>query len=49
MRLKLEWYEAKAENLGYAFLGEVDRSIAAIREKPTVYARSHYCSHCAVT
>ena len=32
-----DWYEAKARNLGCEFLDEVDRSIAAIRDTPTLW------------
>ena len=31
------WYEARANNLGTEFVGEVDRAIQAVRESPTIW------------
>ena len=41
IRSAYEWYETKRENLGRAFVVEIDRTLQLIKEQPDIYARSH--------
>ncbi len=34
-----EYYESKAENLGYKFLDQVERSLASIKENPKAWQK----------
>ena len=38
IRAAYEWYEKQRENLGRAFLVEVDRTFEAIEDRPEAYA-----------
>ncbi len=41
IRSAYEWYETKRENLGRAFVVEIDRTLHLIEEQPDIHARCH--------
>ena len=41
IRSAFEWYESKRENLGRAFVVEIDRTLHLIEEQPDIHTKCH--------
>jgi toxin ParE1/3/4 len=41
VRSAFEWYEDQRENLGRAFMAEVDRALEAVQERPEAYLQCY--------